>query len=156
MHFHSHISDKSLQDAYTTHAHMRVLLQKLLDEGTLEPGSTMWDDTDGCMKQYCSGTAMFLLFVLAYEYDITIDQATGAPSHGKDIVHGLNATDKWFLKWLFHALAKGEDDDDDNKRKMAAHSMMEEGEFSLAEHAAAKLGSESRAMGAKGDKKNAK
>jgi hypothetical protein len=99
---------------------------------------------------------MFLLFVLAYEYDITIDQATGAPSHGKDIVHGLNVTDKWFLKWFFHALAKGEDDDDDNERKMAAHSMMEEGEFSLAEHAAAKLGSESRAMGAKGDKKNAK
>jgi hypothetical protein len=51
MYFHSHISEKSSQNAYTTHAHMRVLLPKLSDEGTLEPGLTMWDDTDGFVKQ---------------------------------------------------------------------------------------------------------
>jgi hypothetical protein len=99
---------------------------------------------------------MFLLSILACEYHITIDQVIGAPSYGKDVVDELNVIDKQFLKCLFCALAKGEYDNDNNERKMAAHSMIEEGEFSLAEHAAAKLGSESRAMGVKGDKKSAK
>jgi hypothetical protein len=130
-----------------------VLVSKHAIHATKNPGARMKKELTRVMKP---------IGVFHEEYmkpaaeDLTIDQATGAPSHGKDIVDGLNATDKWFFKWLFHALAKGEDNDDDNERKMAAHSMMEEGEFSFAEHAAAKLGSESRAMGAKGDKKNAK
>ena len=73
---------------------MCVLVEELLEERMLEKNSTMWDDTDGCMKQYRSGNAMFLLSVLAAEYSIIVDRAIGAPSHGKDVVDGLNATDK--------------------------------------------------------------
>jgi hypothetical protein len=136
---------------------MEVLINELLEDGTLESGSsTMWDDTDGCMKQYRSGTAMFLLSYLAHVYDITIDRAIGAPSHGKDVVDGLNAMDKQFLKWLFRAIAEAGSNEDKNERKIAAHSMTNEGVFSLAEHAAKKLGSESRALGIKGNRKNRK
>jgi len=157
MHFHSHLADDSMQDAFTTHAHMCVLVQELLDEGMLEKGATMWDDTDGCMKQYRSGSAMFLLSVLAHQYGITIDRAIGAPSHGKDVVDGLNATDKRFLKWLFQAIAKAESNDDQSERKMPAHSMTSEGEeFSLAKVAKEKLSHVSRLAGVKGNKKSAK
>lgn len=57
----------------------------------------MWDDTDGCAKQYRCGTALLFLSLLACTCNITIDRAIGAPGHGKDIVDGLNATDKAFL-----------------------------------------------------------
>jgi len=40
------------------------------------------------------GTALYLLSVLAGHFGIVIDRAIGAPGHGKDIVDGLNATDK--------------------------------------------------------------
>jgi len=37
-----------------------------------------------------------LLSILASAFGIKIDRAIGAPGHGKDIVDGLNATDKVF------------------------------------------------------------
>ena len=36
-HFHSHMSDKSTQDAATTHAHLSVLLNKLSEEKQINP-----------------------------------------------------------------------------------------------------------------------
>ena len=156
MHFHSHLSDKSLQDAFTTHAHMCILVEEMQKDGMLLPGLTMWDDTNGCMKQYQSGNAMFLLSVLVAEYDIEINRAIGAPSHGKDVVDGLNATDKRFLKWLFHMIAKAKENEDQSQRKIAAHSMTDDGKFSLAKHAAEKLGHELRVAGVKSDAKYAK
>ena len=50
--FHSHFSDESRQDAATTHAHMRVLFGDLKGLGEMCAGMTVWDDTDGCGKQY--------------------------------------------------------------------------------------------------------
>jgi hypothetical protein len=158
MHFYSHLADNSDQDAYTTHEHMKVLVKELLDEGVIKPGSTMWDETDGCMKQYRSGNAMYLLTVLAAMFDITIDRAIGAPGHGKDLVDGLNATDKRYLKELFKMLLEAEDDSNANsQRRMEAHAMTNEGEEnSLAVLAAEKLGDPSRSSGVKGDRKHAK
>ena len=70
----------------------QVLFDHLKEIGELMAGLTVWDDTDGCGKQYRCGTAMYLLSVLASTYGIVIDRAIGAPGHGKDIVDGLNAT----------------------------------------------------------------
>jgi hypothetical protein len=50
MELHSHFSDESKQNASTTHTHMEVLLNYLKSERCILPGSTMWDDTDGCSK----------------------------------------------------------------------------------------------------------
>mgnify|MGYP003340820577 CR=1 FL=1 len=36
--------------------------------------------------------------MLALKFDIVIDCAVGAPGHGKDVVDGLNAVDKRFLR----------------------------------------------------------
>jgi hypothetical protein len=48
----SRFSDESKQDASTTHAHMLVLLEYLFENNVMKIGSTEWQDTDGCGKQY--------------------------------------------------------------------------------------------------------
>ena len=57
----------------------------------------MWDDTDGCSKQYYCGKAMYFLLLLATSFDIIIDCVINAPGHGKNAVDGLNAVTKWLL-----------------------------------------------------------
>ena len=54
----------------------------------------MWDHTDGCAKQYCCETAIYLLSCLALEFSIILDRAAAAPEHGKYVVDGLNAREK--------------------------------------------------------------
>ena len=36
--------------------------------------------------------------MLALQFDVVIDCAIGAPGHGKDVVDGLNAADKRYLR----------------------------------------------------------
>ena len=59
MAFHSHISDDSRQDAATTHAHMLIMIGFIRTIELLD-GHVLWDDTDGCGKQYRCGTALQL------------------------------------------------------------------------------------------------
>ena len=98
-HFHSHMADKSNQDAASTHAHMRVLLELLISQKKISPGkSTIWEHTDGCTKQYRCAKALYLLSSLASEFKVVIDRQVDAPGHGKDVVDGLNAQDKVYLR----------------------------------------------------------
>ena len=92
MEMHSHFSDSSRQDARTTYAHMKVELQYLEDLGILKKDGTgtIVDDTDGCAKQYRSGTALYLNSLLATTHGVIIDRAVGAPGHRKYEVDGLN------------------------------------------------------------------
>jgi len=48
-----------------------------------------------------------LLSVLACDFGVVIDRAIGAPGHGKDIVDGLNATDKIYSMLAEHGGAVG-------------------------------------------------
>eukprot|EP00957_Ditylum_brightwellii_P026311 1990208-Ditylum_brightwellii.AAC.1 len=57
---------------------------------------TMWEETDGCAKQYRCAAAMYLLPLISFRFNIVIDRTVAAPGHGKDIVDGLNAADKAF------------------------------------------------------------
>eukprot|EP00957_Ditylum_brightwellii_P148177 11282311-Ditylum_brightwellii.AAC.1 len=63
-----------------------------------QESTSLWEETDGCAKQYKCATAMYLLLLTSVRFNIVIDRAVGAPGHGQDIVDGLNATDKLFLK----------------------------------------------------------
>ena len=58
----------------------------------------MWDNTDGCVKQYHFTPSIYLISCLSLEFCIIIDIAVGAPVHGKDFVGGMNARDKFMLK----------------------------------------------------------
>jgi hypothetical protein len=151
METHSHFSDCSRQDARTVFQNMKTLIEYLQSDGKLQADSFMLDHTDGCSKQYRSGTAMYLLSVTAVAYGITIDRAVGAPGHGKDEVDGLNATDKRFLKELMAQTQTPEEDERDNRMSAAA---MVEGNFtSIAEECARLCSAKSRAQGVKSDSK---
>jgi hypothetical protein len=45
MESHPHFSDKSKQDASTTHTHMLVLLEYLFEKNVMKISSTEWQDT---------------------------------------------------------------------------------------------------------------
>ena len=48
MEFHTHLADKSDQNAASTHAHMEVLLENLFERGKLlKNKSNVWEFTDG-------------------------------------------------------------------------------------------------------------
>ena len=147
--FHSHFSDDSRQDAATTHAHMHTLFSELRGIGELCAGLTVWDDTDGCAKQYRCGTAFFLLSVLAGEFGIAIDRAIGAPGHGKDVVDALNATDKVYLRKMMCMI--GTPEANDSEARMRAHSMLGDEKMSLAEESARLCRLPERAHGVKSE-----
>jgi hypothetical protein len=149
MAFHSHFSDESRQDAATTHAHMTALFEHLKAIGELIAGLVIWDDTDGCGKQYRCGTAMYLLSILASTYGIVIDRAIGAPGHGKDIVDGLNATDKVYLRKAMCMI--GTPEADDGAKRMAAHAMLGDKKMSLAVEAARLCSDPARISGVKAE-----
>ena len=151
MEFHSHFSNHSRQDAATTAAHLTVLLDLLRSKGKYFVGCTLYDETDGCAKQYRCSNAIYLLSVLASKYGITIDRGIGAPGHGKDDVDGLNATDKRYLQGKFCMI--GTPEANDNEKRMAANSMVEGASQSLAAECARLCSLPSRINGVKGHAK---
>ena len=147
--FISHFSDVSRQDSTTTNAHMDVLIRNLKAKGRL--WRMIFEETDGCCKQYRCGTALWLLSMLSSKFDITIDRAIGAPGHGKDVVDWLNATDKRFLRGKMCLI--GTPESTDSVKRMAAHSMVGDASFSLAEECVRLCSEEGRAGGVKSEKK---
>ena len=49
--FHCHLSGDTSQNAATTHCCMKQLIDILIENVTLEKGSTIHDNSDGCAKQ---------------------------------------------------------------------------------------------------------
>jgi hypothetical protein len=154
--FHSHFLDNSKQDAATTHAHMPVLFDLLKRLRRIKGlvRTLLLDNTDGCAKQYRCGTALFLLSLLVVLNNVIIDWAVGAPGHGKDVVDGLNATDKRYLKQKINMVSTPEENDSNNR--MSACSMVEEEGKSLAKECAQLCSDTSRVAGVKSDAKYAK
>jgi hypothetical protein len=65
----SYFLDETKLVALTAHSHMLVMLECLLAKQNMTIGSTEWQDTDGCGKQYRRG----------------IGRPIGSRGHGKDI-----------------------------------------------------------------------
>jgi hypothetical protein len=151
MEFHSHFSNDSRQDAATSAAHLTVLLDLLKSQGKFIQSCTLYDETDGCAKQYRCSNAIYLLSVLASKYGITINRAIGAPGHGKDDVDGLNATDKRYLSGKFCMI--GTPEANNTEKRMAANSMVEGATQSLAAECARLCSLPSRINGVKGHAK---
>ena len=61
---HSYISYDNEQDSCDSHAHL-VHLLLFLESGIFVSGmSTVWEDTDGCSKEYMCALAIYLMTVL--------------------------------------------------------------------------------------------
>ena len=82
--------------------------------------SSVIEDTDGCSKQYRSASTLYLSSTTSMKYGIVVDCAVGAPGHGKDVVDGLNAVDKRYLKQCMFRLLNPEQKRCENK--MEYHS----------------------------------
>lgn len=153
--FHSHFSDDSAQDASSTHANMDKLLRILKErvQSPIRKGTIIFDNTDGCAKQYRCWNAIYLLSLLASIHSVVVDRAIKAPGHGKDIVDGLNATDKRYLRELMLNVKAPEDD---REKRMNATTMSEADLESFAEECARLCSMIDRESGVKGQSKHAK
>ena len=60
--------------------------------------SIVWEDTDGCAKQYRWALSIYLMTVLSSSYGIIMNRAIDVLGHGKNFIDGINATDKRYLK----------------------------------------------------------
>ena len=92
----------------------------------------MWDQTDGCAKQYRCSIAYYLISYLSTSYQIVLDRAVDTPGHRKYVVDGLNAVQKQYLATCLRMLSNPEKDKIDSKR-MRVEAMIDKGEVSFAE-----------------------
>ena len=156
--FHSHLANKSKQDAATTFEHMREELQGLKLANELEHVRLCQKNTDGCAKQYRCAKSVYFDSMLSSEFDLTIDAAIGAPGHGKDQVDGLNAVDKRTLRAAM--CVKGTPEACDEQKLLAANKYYEEGgethTTDLAEACKEILGAPERQFGVKSVQKSNK
>eukprot|EP00957_Ditylum_brightwellii_P159306 12126360-Ditylum_brightwellii.AAC.1 len=129
--FYSFLSDDSDQVAATTAAHTELFLNVLLDPNRIErEQSTIMEDTDGYSKQYRFASSLYLISTICIKYGIVIDHAVGAPGHGKDVVDGLNAVDKRFLRRAM--LRNSIPEEHTNIKTMSNHSTTPLGSASFA------------------------
>ena len=91
--FHLNLSDSKLQNAATTTAHLYKLLAIVFEKKMIR-GRTMWDQTNGCAKQYRCSIAYYLMSSLSTSYQIVIDRVVYIPGHGKYVVDGFNYVQK--------------------------------------------------------------
>jgi hypothetical protein len=131
------------------------LIDALIAKNAIHKQTTMWNDMYGCRKQYRCTKAYWLLSHLgASKYDMTFDRAIGAPSHGKDVIDGINATDKQYLAGSMCLVGTPEANNAD--KRIAAQSMVEMVSKSLADECVQLCSLDSRLHGLKGHMKHAK
>ena len=64
--FHSFSSDDSKQDSATTTAHSKLWIEFLKDKILLTTSLiTIWENNDGCAKQYRCASALYLMSVMS-------------------------------------------------------------------------------------------
>ena len=85
-----------MQNAAKTAARLHTLLARIFDKKPMIRGGTMWDQTNGCAKQYICSIDYYLIYFLSKSYQIFLDRALDTPVHGKDVVNGLNAVQKQY------------------------------------------------------------
>ena len=82
--FHYVLSDDSKQDAPTTMAHSKRLIELLKEQKLLTSTLiTIWKNTDGYAEQYICAPALYLLSFLSQRFSIIIDWGISAPGNGK-------------------------------------------------------------------------
>ena len=117
-------------------------------------GRTIWDQIDGCAKQYRWSIVYYLMSYLSTSYQIVLDRAVDTPGHGKDVVDGFNAVQKRYLATCLRMCSTPEKHKNDSKR-MRVEAMTEKGEVSFSEECKRLLDLRDEIC-TKGDKKHAK
>ena len=87
----------------------------------------MWDQRDGCAKQYRCSIAYYMMSFLSKSYLIVLDRAIDTPGHGKDVVYGFNSVQKRYLATCLRICSTPEKDKIYSKR-VCIDSMTNKGE----------------------------
>ena len=83
------------------------LFKTFLESGILVSDmSTFWEETDGRAKQDMCALAIYSMTVISYSHGIISDCAINAQGIGKNVVDGLNAKDKHYLKGKMELVGK--------------------------------------------------
>ena len=159
MDWHCFLQDLKRQDARTSHNNTEVLIQKLQAEPfnllPKEEDAVMYEQADGCSKQYKSGTALWSMSFLSKKYKIVINRMVTAPGHGKGMVDALAGFDKWFIRKHFCAV-KGVGDHE-TANKLESYTVDENGKtVSFAKRCRDLLSDHDHVFGAKGVRKSRK
>ena len=89
------------QDTDNNTAHTKRLISFLKEEKKLTASfSKIWENNDGCAKQYICASEFYLMSVMSQCYSVIIDRGISAPGYGKQVVDGLNAVDKRYIYQL--------------------------------------------------------
>ena len=100
-HYYGFLSDDKRQDARTTFANLKCLVEWLHEQGKLAPGCTLYIKSEGCGKQYRCGNTLALFSMLACAYKIKIHLLIQCPYHGKSEVDALTGRDKNYIHVFF-------------------------------------------------------
>jgi hypothetical protein len=106
--WHVYLSDEKQQDARTSMVNSIDLIKKLqaaplylLPRGK---DAILYEQSDGCAKQYKCATALWVLAHLSHKYRIAINRMVTAPHHGKGSVDALAGVDKNYIRAHFRAI----------------------------------------------------
>ena len=103
--FNSFLSDDRKQDSSTTNAHIKRIIEFLKQRNiVLNKLSTIWENIYGCAEHYICATALYLMSIFSLEFYVIIDRGISAPGYGREVVYGLNTTDKRFIFQLMYQL----------------------------------------------------
>ena len=95
----------SKNDATTTDEYSKRIIELLKTRTLLfSYMSNTWKNSDGFEEQYFYATVLYVLSILAHAYNIIIDSGCGSLRHRREVVDGLNDTDKMFLSMLMTTL----------------------------------------------------
>ena len=128
--FYLHLSYSKLKNAATNTAHLHKLLANVFEKKMIR-GGTMWDQIDGCAKQYRCYIAYYLMSYLSKSYRIVIDRDVDTPGHGKDVVDGFNSVQKRYLANCLR-MRSTPGKDKINSKCMCIEAMTEKGEVRFA------------------------
>ena len=93
--FHLFLYYHSKQDAYITAVNRKQIMELLKKRKFMGSGiTTIWDNIDECAEHYICATALYLLFILLKSYNIVVDCEISAPGHSREVLDGINATEK--------------------------------------------------------------
>ena len=97
----------TMKHMHVIHMLICFIYKKRLESGILVCGVlTVWEDTDGCAKQYRCDLDIYLITVLSSSYGIITDRIINSPGHGNNVVYGLNATEFFYFKEQIELIGK--------------------------------------------------
>ena len=78
---------------------MVSLFKKFIELGFIVSGKpTVWEYTDGCKEQYRQALAIYSMTLLPDIFGIIMYHGTNTSCHRNNLVGGVNANEKWYLK----------------------------------------------------------